>query len=99
MSNTIRTTGQHKIQALWEEKIALETQIHAIMETNCLNWTSAVTDVMRIGYATEAVAWLVIWIRVIPNTLSGEDEYTIALKCKNVLHKNKINDVEVEIWE
>ena len=92
---TIHTAGQHKIQSLWEEVIA--PGIHAIMEADGVNWTS--TDVLRIGYTTEAVAPLIIWIGVIPNTLSREDGHTIALRCKNVLITHKIDDVEVEIRE
>ena len=92
---TIRPAGQHKIQGFWEEEIAPE--MHALMEANNVDWTS--TDVVRIGYATEAAVPLVIWIGVIPNTLNREHGHTIALECKKVLLKYKIDDVEVEIRE
>ena len=92
---TIRTAGQHKIKGLWEDEIALE--MHALMEAKDVDWTS--TDVVRIGYATEAAAPLIVWIGVIPNTLNRQQGHIMALECKKVLLKHKIDDVEVEIRE
>lgn len=91
----IRTTGYHKLQGLWEETIA--PQMHMIMEADGISWTS--TDVVRIGYATETAAQMVVWIGVMPKTLSREHGHTIAVECKKILFQYKINDVEVEIRE
>jgi len=92
---TIRTAGQHKLQGLWEEELG--PQIHQLLEDKGVRWTS--TDVVRIGYATEATAPMVIWIAVIPNSLSREHGEMVAIECKNLLLKSKIDDVEVEIRE
>jgi len=92
---TIRTAGKHQLQGLWEKELG--PQIHQVMEENGVRWTS--TDVVRIGYATEEAAPMVIWIGVMPNTLSREHGQTIAFECKKLLLKSKIDDVEVEIRE
>ena len=92
---TIRPAWQHKLQDLWEEELG--PQIHHLMEDKGVRWTS--TDVVRIGYATEATAPMVIWIAVIPNSLSREEGEIVVVECKNLLVKSKIDDVEVEIRE
>jgi len=92
---TIRTAGKHQLQGLWEEELG--PQIHQVMEENGVRWTS--TDVDRIGNASEEAAPLVIWIGVMPKTLSREHGQAIAFECKMLLLKRKIDDVEVEIRE
>jgi len=91
----LRTVGNHDLKGVWEDKLA--PQIHAILESNGVKWTS--TDVARIGYIGESAAPVVVWIGVQPGTLSREHGHTVAMACKTLLITNKIHDVEVEIRE
>ncbi|PUU74959.1 hypothetical protein B9Z19DRAFT_1132159 [Tuber borchii] len=79
----------------WEGGLAFG--IHEILEANAVRWTS--TDVVRIGFVGECAAPVVVWIGVIPDTLSHEDGQIAAKACKELLAVRNIHDIEVEIRE
>ncbi|CUS13211.1 unnamed protein product, partial [Tuber aestivum] len=91
----LRTVGNHPLTEIWKDKIAL--QMDKILQSKEIKWTS--TDVTRIGTVGEAIAPVVIWIGVQPDTLPWELGYTVAMECKELLVANQILDVEVEIRE
>jgi len=87
--------GNHVLVDVWEDNLALK--IHAVLEEMRVMWTS--TDVVRIGYTEEAYAPVILWIGVIPESLSGNDGLIVASKCKKVLEDHSVVDVHVEIRE
>ncbi|KAF9483416.1 hypothetical protein BDN70DRAFT_827708 [Pholiota conissans] len=93
----LRVAGDHPIARIWEDNLAFK--IHAILDETKVQWTS--TDVVRIGYIDNFSdpAPLVLWIGVIPSSLSGVDGVVVAFKCRNLLEENGITDVNVEIRE
>ncbi|KAK0214038.1 hypothetical protein IW262DRAFT_292361 [Armillaria fumosa] len=84
----------HKLNTLWDGDLA--RKVHACLDELDVNWTS--TDVVRIG-RLPASAPVILWIGVVPKSLSGEDGSTVACRCREVLREFDITDVEVEIRE
>ncbi|TFY71083.1 hypothetical protein EVG20_g1921 [Dentipellis fragilis] len=92
----LHPVGDHPIKEVWEDNLALK--LHALLDSMKVKWTS--TDVVRIGNADESYnsAPVVIWIGVIPASLSGADGVVAASKCKELLVvEYNITDVDVEI--
>ncbi|KAJ7640781.1 hypothetical protein DFH06DRAFT_1429749 [Mycena polygramma] len=87
----------HALKKVWEVSLALE--VHTLLDSIQVKWTS--TDVMRIGNQGEpSNSFLVVlWIGVMPGSLSGEDGVVVASKCRELLVKYDITDVDVEIRE
>jgi hypothetical protein len=59
-------------------------------------------DVVRFGYAEEysfESSPIILWIGVLPASLSRSDGAVAASKCREVLVENDFADVEVEIRE
>jgi hypothetical protein len=51
------------------------------------------------GYASESSPPVIVWMGVIPGSLSAEDGVEIATHCKSILSAHGIDDVDVEIRE
>lgn len=67
-----------------------------------VKWTS--TDVVRIGShdpedSKKSYAPVIVWIGVIPASLSNSDGVAVATKCRELLVESDITDVDVEIRE
>jgi hypothetical protein len=84
----ISVVGEHAIAQVWEDNLALK--LHAILNSKEVKWTS--TDVVRIGIVGEP-APVILWIGVLPNSLSSDDGIAVARECKNLLEDFKITDV------
>ncbi|KAK7447048.1 hypothetical protein VKT23_014258 [Stygiomarasmius scandens] len=91
----LRTVGNHALNEVWEDNLALK--LHALLDSMKVKWTS--TDVVRIGVAKEADAHVVLWIGVVPASLSGDDGVAVAYECRELLREYSIADVDVEIRE
>ena len=93
----LRIVGEHKIQDVWEDELAGE--IHALLDEKQVDWTS--TDVVRIATIDnwkELRNNVVLWIGVVPESLSHQRGIDVALRCKRVLVDDYgIEDVDVEI--
>ncbi|KAJ7028544.1 hypothetical protein C8F04DRAFT_894859, partial [Mycena alexandri] len=76
--------GSHAIMEVWEDSLALK--IHDSLD---VQWTSA--DVVRIGTLKD----LVLWIDVVPESLSGDKGVVVASKCREILFQYVITDVDV----
>lgn len=87
--------GNHPINAVWRDKLG--PQIHNLLKSKGVQWTSI--DVLRIGFAGERFAPVVVWIGVKPDTLSGIDGLAVVKECKQLLVESEIFGVEVEIRE
>jgi hypothetical protein len=91
----LKVVGNHALNNIWENTLA--PLVLALLESEGVKWTSV--DVVRIGNAGEASAPVILWIGVIPTSLSHIDGLHVALKCKELLQKNDIVDVDVELRE
>ena len=91
----LRAVGNHALKQVWEDDLALK--LHTILNSMEVKWTS--TDVVRIANEGESSAPVILWIGVIPKSLSGDDGVIVASKCRELLVEFNITDVDVEIRE
>ena len=91
----MKAVGNHPLNDVWEDKLA--PRIIDVLESNSVKFTSI--DVVRIGVAGEPSLPVIVWIGVLPETLSPLDGLMVALQCKELLEKNDIMDVHVELRE
>ncbi|PBK75246.1 hypothetical protein ARMSODRAFT_929310 [Armillaria solidipes] len=91
----LRAVGNHALEEVWEGNLAPE--LHALLDSMEVKWTS--TDVVRIGNAKESSAPVILWIGVMPASLSDNDGVDVASRCRELLVKFDIADVDVEIRE
>ncbi|KAE9384186.1 hypothetical protein BT96DRAFT_929422 [Gymnopus androsaceus JB14] len=92
----LRPIGEHAIEEVWEDDLALK--LHTLLEMMQVKWTS--TDVVRIGYPRQSYAPVVIWIGVMPRSLSADDGVAVVARCRELLVvEYDITDVEIEIRE
>jgi hypothetical protein len=91
----LRVVGNHALKDVWEDNLALK--LHALLDSMKAKWTS--TDVVRIGNTGESSAPVILWIGVMPASLSGHDGVVVAFKCRELLVEYDIFDVDVEIRE
>ena len=87
--------GNHALTEVWEDNLAIK--LHALLDSMEVKWTS--TDVVRIGIREEPSPPVILWIGVMPSSLSGHDGVTTALECRKLLYEYGIRDVDVEIRE
>jgi len=86
------TVGNHEIKNLWEGDLSL--QIVNYLNSKKVPWTSV--DVVRISYVGESFRPVILWIGVLPESLSAEDGTHLARSCQEVLVQLGIIDVDVE---
>ena len=91
----LRIVGSHPIKDVWEGDLALK--VHNLLESMDVKWTSI--DIVRIGYHEEPSAPVILWIGVIPASLSSRDGDIVAHMCQESLEEYGITDVDVEIRE
>ncbi|KAI6006447.1 hypothetical protein EDC04DRAFT_3123797 [Pisolithus marmoratus] len=91
----LRAVGNHAIKKVWEDNLALE--LHALLDQMKVKWIS--TDVIRIGYAKKPYFPVILWIGVMPQSLSGDYGLYVTSKCQQLLRNHNITDVDVEIRE
>ncbi|CAA7262387.1 unnamed protein product [Cyclocybe aegerita] len=91
----LRVVGNHPIKDVWEDNLALK--VMDLLDSMKVKWTSL--DVVRIGIVEEDFAPVILWIGVIPTSLSGEEGVIAAYKCHELLVECNITDVDVQIRE
>lgn len=91
----LRPVGEHKIADIWEAGLANQIILH--LTTNKVKWTSL--DVIRIGIVGKASAPIILWIGILPGSLSGQIGRNVALDAHKILQDRGINDIHVEIRE
>jgi len=91
----LRAVGKHMLQEVWEDDLALK--LHAVLDSMKVKWSS--TDVVRILNTADSSSSVILWIGVMPGSLSGDDGVVVASKCLDILRRNNVADVEVEIRE
>lgn len=84
----------HEIVTVWGE---LGPKVCDCLDAVRVTWTSV--DVVRFAIVGKAPGPPVLWIGVMPRSLSGEDAHTAAVGCQKLLESYKITDVEIEFRE
>ena len=90
--------GNHAIAHVWEDKLA--PKVHTLLKSMEVKWTSI--DILPIGYDDGQYPGpypVVVWIGVVPASLSGADGVVVAHLCRQILEEYHITDVDVEIRE
>ena len=91
----LKGVGNHALNDVWEDKLA--PLILDILESERVKFTSV--DVVRIGAVGERCPPVILWIGVLPESLTPVDGLDVALQCKELLEKNDIADIDVELRE
>ncbi|KAF8267030.1 hypothetical protein EI94DRAFT_1543259, partial [Lactarius quietus] len=75
----------------------LAQKVHDLLDSMEVKWTSL--DMLRIGIEGEDFAPVVLWIGVMPSSLSGEDSVVAASRCRDLLVESGFTNIDVEIRE
>ncbi|KAJ3566899.1 hypothetical protein NP233_g6713 [Leucocoprinus birnbaumii] len=87
--------GLHPLNAVWEDTVG-PAMVH-YLNGRGIQYTSL--DPVRFGTADDPSPPVIIWLGVIPGSLSAQDGINVAIDCKAILSANGIEDVDVEIRE
>jgi len=87
--------SSHPLTAIWEATVA--PALVQYLDSKGVNMTSI--DPIRMGYESESPPPVIVWIGVLPQSLSVEDGINVATHCKGILSTHNIDDVHVEIRE
>ncbi|KAN0136147.1 hypothetical protein V8E53_006007, partial [Lactarius tabidus] len=74
----------------------MSSKLFAVLDSMEVKWTCI--DVFRIGYPEDFFP-TILWIGVVPASLSRSDGAVAAFKCREVLVENGFTDIDVEIRE
>jgi len=93
----LRPASHPALHAVWEDGLA--NKVFDLLKTMEVKWTSA--DILRIGHEGLAVRPypVILWLGVVPGSLSRDDGDVVAHGCKKILEEHGISDVDVEIRE
>lgn len=85
----------HPLRKLWEPTVGPD--IASYLDAMGVEWSSL--DPVRIGYVDDPSPPAILWVGVLPGTLTAEVGVNVAVHCKDILSANGINDVHVELRE
>ena len=93
----LRPIGNHhqKLKKAWQND--LPNQLFNLLNELKVEWTSF--DIIRIARVGDTDAPAILWLGVMPESLSGEKGVEVAVKCKKLLLEHGISDVDCEIRE
>ena len=89
------TIGLHPLREIWEATVG--PAMVDYLDSMEIKWTSL--DPVRMGYATDSSPPVIVWMGVVPGSLSAEEGIKVATHCKSILSAHDIDDVHVEIRE
>jgi len=96
LAKELRPIGDHKgLKEAWQNDFP--KQLFDLLGERKIEWTSI--DIIRIARAGDAHAPAILWLGVMPESLSGEEGVELAIKCKKLLLERGISDVDCEIRE
>ncbi|KAI6097141.1 hypothetical protein EV401DRAFT_2247385 [Pisolithus croceorrhizus] len=90
----VKPVFSHKIVTVWAD---LGPKVCTCLDSLRVTWTSV--DVVRFAVVEKAPGPPVLWIGVVPQSLSGEGAHVAAARCMRLLNSYRITDVEVEFRE
>lgn len=91
--------GDHPMQHQWEGTDGLNRRVLDLLDELNVRWTSIDPVRFRWEERYEVSSQAVVWIGVVPGSLSSEDGVVAVLKCKKLLEERGVADAEVEIRE
>jgi len=86
--------GLHPLREIWEATVGPDMVLY--LDSKGVEWTSL--DPVRMGYASESSPPVIVWIGVVPGSLTAEKGVEVATQCRNILSAYNI-DIHVEIRE
>ncbi|QRV93321.1 hypothetical protein RhiJN_21339 [Ceratobasidium sp. AG-Ba] len=89
----LKPVGPHALDAIWESVVA--SAIEAYLTSQEVAFTSV--DPARIGYVGSEFFPVIIWVGVVPGSLSGAKGVEVAVGCRAILTDHGITNVHVEI--
>ena len=90
----VKPVFSHGIVAVWGD---LGPKICKCLDSMRVTWTSV--DIVRFAKVGKAPGPPVLWIGVMPQSLSGEDAHSAAVGCQELLEFYGITGIEVEFRE
>ncbi|KAI0304089.1 hypothetical protein BC826DRAFT_903028 [Russula brevipes] len=87
--------GFHPLQDIWEATVG--PAMVGYLNTNGVKWTSL--DPVRMGHTGDPCPPAIVWVGVLPGSLTAEIGVKVAIDCKGILDANGIHDVHIEIRE
>ncbi|PIL33932.1 hypothetical protein GSI_03639 [Ganoderma sinense ZZ0214-1] len=87
--------ASHPLRAIWESTVG-PTMV-AYLDAKGVKWTSL--DPLRMGKIGDTSPPHIVWLGVVPGSLSPEEGVEVATHCRNILSSHGIDDVHVEIRE
>ena len=87
--------GLHPLRDIWEATVG--PAIVDYLGSKEVEWTSL--DPVRMGFSGVSSPPVIVWMGVVPGSLSAEEGIEVAIYCKGILSAHNINDVQVEIRE
>jgi hypothetical protein len=87
--------GLHPLRKVWEDVVG--PAIIDYLDDKKVKWTSL--DPVRMGYVGVSSPPVIVWIGVVPDSLSAKDGVEVATRCKDILTTHNINNVHIEIRE
>ncbi|EPS98952.1 hypothetical protein FOMPIDRAFT_1125266 [Fomitopsis schrenkii] len=91
----LNPVGPHLLNQQWESVLA--TNVERYLRDKGVAWTSI--DPIRIGYVGDPSPPVIVWVGVIPGSLSAADGLEVARACRAFLIDLALHDVHVEIRE
>jgi hypothetical protein len=86
--------GLHPLREIWGATVG-PTMV-GYLDSKGVKWTSL--DPVRMGYAGESSPPIIVWMGVVPGSISGEEGIKVTTHCKSILSAHDI-DVHIEIRE
>ena len=90
----LKPVFNQKLVNIWH---VLGPKVCDCLDSKQVMWTSV--DIVRFAKVGEAPGPIVLWIGVMPQSLSSEDAHTAAIGCLQCLELFQLTDVEVEFRE
>ncbi|KAI0002172.1 hypothetical protein BJV74DRAFT_882269 [Russula compacta] len=85
----------HPLQLIWEATVG--PALVNYLDSKGVKRTSL--DPVRMRHAGESSPPVIVWMGVVPGSLSAKDGVEVATQCKSILSAHDIGDVHVEIRE
>jgi len=86
--------GLHPLREIWEATVGPDMILY--LDSKAVEWTSL--DPVRMRYASDSARPVIVWIGVVPGSLTAEKGFEVATQCRSILSAYNIN-THVEIRE
>jgi len=84
----------HPLREIWEAMVGPDMVLY--LDSKAVEWTSL--DPVRMRYASDSSPPVIVWIGVVPWSLTAEKGVEVATQCRSILSAYNIN-IHVEIRE